>query len=441
MIYQTILRTINKYKMLDGVKSVLLGFSGGADSTALLHCMAQLDITLYAVHVNHCIRGDEAMRDQHFCEDFCREHDIKLFVETKDIPQLSKLSGMSVEETARDERYRIFERLRGEYNIDRIATAHNSGDNIETVIFNMTRGAALRGLCGIPPVRGDIIRPLIECSKADIIAYCEDNGLGYVTDSTNNETIYTRNFIRSAIIPQLRAVNPAAETAVTRMTKLLRTDDNFITAEADKLPETMSVTELAALHDSLLSRRLIRMCGGYIGGDHINALMELIRAGGNTSVSLPDNIIFKIAGDTVSFEKYTKTERKFIPETILKHGENYVPGTDSMVFITDNEKDIKPIKNIYKLFIHKVLNFDKIVGYIYIRSRKNGDRYVFGGMNRNVKKLLCDRHIPVNERDSLPFICDDNGILWIPGFDIRDDLKGGTPLYVAYYKGEHYDNP
>ena len=436
MIYRTITHTINEYKMLDGVKSVLLGFSGGADSTALLHCMMKLDIKLYAVHVNHCIRGDEAMRDQRFCEEFCSEHEITLFVETVDIPRIAEADGLSTEEAARNERYRIFGALSGKHNIDRIATAHNSGDNIETVIFNMTRGASLRGLCGIPPVRGNIIRPLIECAKADIIAYCENNNLKYVTDSTNTETIYTRNFIRGEIIPQLRTVNPAAEMSVTRMCKSLRTDDDYLSAETAKLPDIMTVTELSVLHDSLLSRWLIRKHDG-LSYNHITTLTELIRNGGDTSVSLPGNVVFKISGGDVIFEKYSKPERDFIPETFLKYGENYISQNDSMILLTDNEKDIKPIKNIYKLFIHKAVNFDKIIGYIYLRSRENGDRYVFGGINRNVKKLLCDRHIPQRERDLLPFICDDKGILWIPGFDIRDDVKlpreGGNPLYIACY--------
>ena len=436
MIYQTVIRTIEQYKMLDGVKSVLLGFSGGADSTALLHCMKQIPhITLYAVHVNHGIRGAEALRDQRFCEEFCMRNGIKLFVEAVDIPKIAEINGISVEEAARNERYRIFDKLCAEHNIDRTATAHNSDDNIETVIFNLTRGTSLRGLCGIPPVRDNIIRPLIECGKADIISYCVEHGLDYVTDSTNNDTVYTRNFIRSEIVPKFREINPSAETAVTRMCKSLRNDDDYLYAEADKLPDTMTVTELAELHDSLLSRWLIRKHNG-LGYIHISTLMDMIRDGKNTAVSLPGNITFKISDETVSFEKYCEIEIKKISKMILQFGENPIPMCNSMIYITDNEKDIKPLKNIYKLFIHKVFSFDKIVGYIYVRSRENGDKYVFGGMTRNVKKLLCDNHIPQNERDSIPFICDDEGILWIPGFDIRDNAKinaAEKPLYIVYY--------
>jgi len=445
MIYQTVIKTIEQYKMLDGVKSVLLGFSGGADSTALLHCMRQMtDIDLYAVHVNHGIRDGEALRDQRFCEEFCKRYGIKLFVEIADIPKIAEINRISVEEAARNERYRIFAMLCTEHGIDRIATAHNSGDNIETVIFNMTRGTSLQGLCGIPPVRDNIIRPLIECGKADITSYCAKNGLDYVTDSTNNDIIYTRNFIRSEITPKLKEINPSAEKALTRMCKSLRADDDYLSAEADKLPDTMTVTELAELHDSLLSRWLIRKHDG-LTGVHINTLMDIIRDGGG-SLSLPGNIIFKITDNKITFEKYSKSYRKFIPKTLLKFGENPIPMCNAMIFVTDNEKDIKPLKNIYKLFIHKVFSFDKIIGYIYVRSRENGDKYVFGGMTRNVKKMLCDCRIPIADRDSIPFICDDAGILWIPGFDIRDNVKFKAndmnandmnavekPIFIAYY--------
>jgi tRNA(Ile)-lysidine synthetase, N-terminal domain/tRNA(Ile)-lysidine synthetase, C-terminal domain len=441
-VYQKVIETIEQYKMMDGVKSVLLGFSGGADSTALLHCLSRIsDITVYAVHVNHGIRGDEALRDQRFCEEFCRNHGIELFVETVDVPKLAEDNGLSVEEAARYERYRIFDELRLKYSIARVVTAHNSGDNIETVLFNMTRGTSLRGLCGIPPVRDNIIRPLIECGKADIIAYCNDNELGYVIDSTNNETVYTRNFIRSEIVPKLKSVNPAAETAVTRMCKSLRSDDDYLSAEADKLPDVMTVSELANLHDAMLSRWLLRKHDG-LNYAHITKLMEMIRSGEDNSVSLTGNITFKIAGDEIIFKKYSKPERKFIPKTMLKLGENHVSGCDFMIFLTHNEKDIKLLKNIYKLFIHKVVNFDKIIGYIYVRSRENGDKYIFGGMTRNVKKLLCDRHIPIDERDSIPFICDDEGILWIPEFDVRDNVKftdGNNSLHIVFLQGERND--
>lgn len=438
MIYQTILNTINEYKMLDGATSVLLGLSGGADSTALLHCLhktAQVDI--YAVHVNHNIRGDEALRDQQFCETLCDKYGIRLFIESVDVPVIARMQGISVEEAARNERYRIFDKLCAENNIDRIATAHNSDDNIETVIFNLTRGTSSHGLCGIPPVRDNIIRPLIECAKSDIIAYCDEHDLRYVTDSTNSDNTYTRNYIRNEIVPKLKTINPSVSAAVTRMCKSLRNDDDYFNSIVDTLPDDMSVKELMELHDSILSRYLIRRHNGYLSNEHINTLINTIRIGTPSKISLPGKMDFKLQDSKITFEKNTIPERKFIPRMYLQMGENPVPNSNAMIFMTDNEKDIKPMINIYKLFIHKEFNFDKIVGYIYMRSRQNGDKYIFGGMTRNVKKLLCDRHIPLEERDVLPFICDDNGILWIPQFDIRDDVKlnhsEGKPMYIAYY--------
>lgn len=452
MIYQNLLKTIENYSMLDGVKSVLLGFSGGADSTALLHYMTEFaNIKVYAVHVNHGIRGQEAMRDQNFCTDMCNRYGIPLFIEIIDVPKLAEESGLSVEETARNERYRIFDELCNLHNIDRIMTAHNSDDNIETVIFNMARGTSLHGLCGIPPIRGNIIRPLIECSKVDIIDYCNRNNLDYVTDSTNNDNMYTRNFIRNEIAPKLKILNPSIDTAVTRMCKLLRTDDNYFNSEVSAIPDDITRSKLAALHDSILSRWLVRKyeslnSNGFLGNDHIRKLMDMVRNGYPKKINLPGKINFIMSDNDIYFEKNLINEKKSIPKTYLKSGKNHIDGSNFTIFVVDNEKDIKLIKNIYKLFIYKVFNFDRIIGYIYIRSRQDGDKYKFGGMTRNVKKLLCDRRIPQYERDSIPFICDDNGILWIPGFDVRNDVKiqneNEKKLYIAYciLQGEEYDN-
>lgn len=443
MIYQTVINTINEYRMLDGVKSVLLGFSGGADSTALLQIMRSIpDIEVFAVHVNHNIRGEEALRDQLFCEDFCRRHNIKLFIENVDVPKLAKSHCLSIEETARNERYRIFDSLCSTHDINRIVTAHNSDDNIETVIFNMSRGTSLRGLCGIPPIRDNIIRPLIECSKADIINYCYENNLEFMIDSTNLNNDYTRNFIRNEIVPKFKILNPSVDIAITRMCKSLRTDDNYFKTEVAKLPDNLTVNQLKNLHDSILSRYLVRQyesaCpNGYLGGDHIMAIIDMVRNGYPNNISLPCKMNFKLYGDNTGFVKEVNYQKFTIPKTYLKMGENPVTGTNSVIFLTDNEKDIKLMKNIYKLFIYKEFKFDTIVGCIYIRSRQNGDKYTFGNMTRNVKKLLCDRHIPQNERDLLPFVCDDKGILWVPHFDIRDDVKvlnnKEKKVFIAYY--------
>ena len=438
-------------QMPDGIRSVLVGFSGGSDSTALLHFInANYNIALYAVHINHCIRGAEALRDSMFCEKICGRLNIRLFLKPADVPALAAGTGASLEEAARAARYEIYEEIRAAHDIDKIATAHTCGDNLETVLFNLLRGTGLRGLRGIPPVRGNIIRPIIEWTKKDVLDYCAANNLEYVTDSTNGDVAYTRNYIRHEIVPRLKPVNPSAEITVKNMCRLIEADADYLDAKAAELPPDLTPAELVKLHDSLLSRWLMRKYAacqhdgiacpqGRLGNEHITLLMNALRTGRPVKLSMPGKIEFHTR--EAAFKKPAAPVKK-MEKIILQPGENRIEEANAVIFLARCEKDIKLLTNIYKLSIHKVLNFDRIIGYIYARARENGDRYVSGGMTRNVKKLLCDRRIPQTERGLLPFVCDEAGIVWIPGFEPRDDVKINEnetgektdPLYIAYCK-------
>ena len=200
--------TIEKHRMLENITSVAVGVSGGADSMCLLHILSKLkeeySIILKAVHINHGIRGDEAMRDENAVRAYCEKAGIELLVFHKDIPYLAKKMGLGEEECGRQVRYECF----SEAHCDAVATAHSLSDSIETLIFNLSRGTGTKGLCGIPPVRdGNIIRPLIDCTREEIENYCKENGVPYVTDSTNLTDDYKRNYIRHKIVPALSEVN------------------------------------------------------------------------------------------------------------------------------------------------------------------------------------------------------------------------------------------
>ena len=191
----------DKLSGLDPNSSILVGFSGGADSSALLDMLCSYaqksGAKIYAAHINHGIRGAEALRDEEFCRKRAQSYNIPLFVLSADVPSLAKSSGQSIELCARNIRYDFFAKIMSENSIPLLATAHNANDNLETVLFNLTRGSGLRGLCGIPDKRecrgGMLIRPILHMSREDILKYCRENGLDYVTDSTNTDTDYTRN--------------------------------------------------------------------------------------------------------------------------------------------------------------------------------------------------------------------------------------------------------
>ena len=211
-----VMKAIDDYSMLRGASKVVVGFSGGADSVCLLHILSKLrneiGFEIIGAHVNHGIRGDEALRDADFAQDFCKQLGVAFKLLNVDCVSKAREMGVSVEECGRLLRYDFFYSL-ADCNT-RIATAHNSNDNTETVLFNLARGSSVKGVGGIPPVRGNIIRPLIYCARKEIEGYSRENNLQFVTDSTNLCDDYTRNKIRHKILPVLEEINPEAVSNV-----------------------------------------------------------------------------------------------------------------------------------------------------------------------------------------------------------------------------------
>lgn len=428
-----------------GAERIIVAFSGGADSSLLLRLMKNyLDktgIILECAHLNHMIRGDEADRDEEFC---LREADalgIKCHVCRRDIPSLADGAG-GIEEVARRERYSFFEELcKASSARTLIATAHNADDNLETILFNMMRGSGLRGMCGIPPYRdGRYIRPILTFTGSEIREYCRTLGISYVYDSTNGEEDYTRNRIRRRIVPELVELSPSIQSAALRMSINLRSDSEYMDSVAAdfKLDAhgAANVEEIEALHPSILSRVLCRMWCTAAGTSvcsleavHIRTIAELLSRRGQFDVCTPHNLTFVSNGKTARFT-LPRSETPVIPDT-----SEYTLTTDGKavkfnafsVHALCSDESLENTReysgNIYNLSINKSVSFDKIKGKLILRARKPGDAYRFGGMTHRVKKLMSEKGIPLEERNCIPVIADDNGIVWIPGFPLRDGLK------------------
>ncbi len=449
--FDKVIEFIEQKQLLSDCGSVVVGFSGGADSVVLLHILSiyckRNGTRLHAFHVHHGIRGATADRDLEFCKSFCKQLGVDFGYARIDVPSAAAKQKRGLEEVARDMRYDCLEKYRVEKGIGRIAVAHHADDNLETLIFNIVRGSGSKGGCGIAPIRGRIIRPLLPLTKDEILCYAEQNGLGYVTDETNLDEAYTRNFIRGQILPLLKKINPSASDAALRFCRSQRADCDYIESCAETYKDTDSIKELSELHDAILYRligdRFRRISGGEsLSAVHLDALCSLIRKGKSGSrTDLPCRISAVIKNEKLVFEKTDIIGTDDRGYRIRLHcGENYIPQADAYICIWKNigdaeEKSIKEKQFIYKLAIHKTFRSDRICSDdLFARSRADGDRIRFGNMTRKVKKLFCDGKIPIETRKILPIITDGSEILWIPGFPARDgttdDISCGDDISI-----------
>ncbi len=429
---------IERYGMLRCGDKVIVALSGGADSCAMLHFLHSLReeyaLELIAVHVNHMIRGQEAERDAVFAEEFCRVLDVTFHLYRRDVPQLAAERGIGLEECGRAVRYEILEQ-EAEKCCGKIATAHTRSDSVETVLFHIIRGCSVAGLQGIPPVRGNVIRPLILCEREDIERYCAANGITYVTDSTNYSTEYTRNRIRLALLPLLQEMNPSVVDAISRLSDCAAQDDTYLQARAEEAAAAfLSSGEMSALpleNDALMGRALVIICEKKCGISpeyrHVTAMERCFREG-KGSVNLPEDMRFMLKNGIVVFEKI----RKILPDTDelstwrceMAAGEIITPGGQKIILQVTDKNKYDNIRKIFENVFQNSLDYDKIKKASF-RFRQNGDTFrPYGrGCRKSLKKLFNERRIPVEMRGVLPLIDCGGQIAWINGFGVAEGFE------------------
>lgn len=434
-IYRMAASAIDKHKMANMIhRGVLLGFSGGPDSVMLLCVLLKYrerigrNFPIVACHINHGIRGAEADRDEEFSRALAATLGVEFISAKVDVPSLSREMRVGTEEAARIARYAEFDNiLSGRNDIFAIATAHNATDNVETMLFNMCRGSASDGASGISKVRGNIVRPLIYVPKSDIVSALDAAQIEYVTDSTNDSVEYTRNYIRHSILPSMRKLNPKLETAFSNLSDALRTDADFLgTLARDSYTACVRDgkvrrEDIANKHPALLSRMLIYMAndkGAELSRLQINKIIEGLSAD-NFSISVGGGFDFVCERGVCSFRpRFSEMEHLDFKQD-LALGFNRVAGFAAAISIGENITVSSSF--VYKNSIQADLSSAIIVGGLYVRFRKPGDAYYYGGMTHRLKKVFNDRDIPPSLRDRIPVICDDNGIVWVPGLGVRDD--------------------
>ncbi len=420
---ETVLATIDKFNMINKGESLLCCLSGGADSVALLLCLHQKYGNLKACHVNHGLRGDESDRDEEFCVNLCRSLDIPIEVRHIDAAGFSKQNGCSIEEGARILRYRVFE----EMGCDKIATAHTLSDCIETTIFNLIRGSSVTGLASIPPVRGRIIRPLIECSREQVEEFLLARGQGWVTDSTNLIDEYTRNKIRHNIVPILKEINPSLNKTFSSTLDNLREDSACLKGLGDELFESSKKgkgldTEKLLKADKAVSDRAIMRLLEESSIQYSRQTIERVRNicvnGGKLTVGKE---LYAVAHSGVLYieDASIKPEEIEIKASI---GEEYIFGNKRVTLIlTDFLQKLAIVKSNVTNFY---ADYDKIKGEILVRHRHSGDRIrlIGRGFTSDVKKLVQSGFSP-DERKNALVLSDDNGVIYVEGYGFAERVK------------------
>lgn len=415
---------IQKYDMLPPGTRVLCAVSGGADSVALLHFLHEREgAEVIAAHFNHCLRGEESDRDEEFVKALCESLGVKCVTERGDVAAFAAESGRGTEDAARVLRYEFLRRTAESEGCGRIATAHNADDNAETVLLNLTRGTGLKGLGGIPPVRGEIIRPLLQTTRAEIEDYLSDKGLGHIEDSSNALDDYSRNRLRHHVTPILREVNPAFAETVARMTESLREDEEYFREKAlEFIAEncgddgSVPAAELMALPRSVRMRVIRIKCGREIAAVHCRAVENLCLVRSlHAHADIPgmrvtrefDRLIFG-AGSAGEIERHILEPgtRLSLAGPGLQISCEFVPGCTE---------------------IHKSLNTfffksENICGRIFVASRSEGDKIRLRGRNctKSLKKLFSEARMSINERISCPVIYDEAGVAAVYGFGVAE---------------------
>lgn len=430
-----IIETISTYNMIGDNENIVVAVSGGADSLCLLHFLysvkSELKIkSLIAAHVNHNIRGEEAKRDELFVKDFCDCRNIQFELLDADIPQISKQLKCGTEEAARRIRYDFFKSLSEKFNA-LVATAHNANDNAETVLYNLARGSGLKGLSGIPPKRDYIIRPLIAVTREEIEDYCKDNGIQYVTDSTNLTDEYTRNKIRHNVLPVLKQINPSLERSITNNSTMLRQDDAFLSSLAHKAIDSAKTKDgyklekLRKLDISVLSRAVIILLNKdfKINPEYkcVLSICEIIRNGGRVNIK---SNIYADANSGV-FRLYRKTADIMRQSVQVADCETAEIQGRLVRFRVIEKKEFDYLAKFNNLLFKNAVDYDIINAVTVLRTRQSGDKFspYKRGWTKSLKKFFIDEKVVSEKRDKLLLLANDNRVLWLEGFGVSEEAQ------------------
>lgn len=429
-IEERVFSYIEKYNMIEAGSQVIVGISGGGDSVCLLFLLSRYQkknfFHLQGVHVNHGIRGQEALRDQEYAKELCERLGVPFTVYTYSVPDIAGREKRSLEETGRMVRRRAFAQKAAELGGKTVvALAHHENDNAETVLHNLIRGTKVAGLGGIRPVQRSeegisYIRPLLKVTREEIEAYLKQQQIPWMTDSSNEEIVYTRNRIRHKILPEMEKINPRAVSHITQAADTFLAIEEYLRGQADRLYREYVekkengywIQKELFLEKELMQSYVIRMVLEQVAGKkqdltaaHVEGILSLGRGRTGASVSLPGGVLAsQVYGNLLI--------------RVPAAGELPLKELEFEVFLWENQQI--PEKTYTKWF-----DYDKIKSSLEIRRRKPGDFLTVteAGGTKKLKDYMIDCKIPREERENLTLLADGSHILWIVGYRISQYYK------------------
>lgn len=443
----------DRHEMLPAGSAVLIALSGGGDSMALAACLQELaqerELTLFAAHYNHQLRGEEARRDEDFVRDWCQQQGIPLTIGRGDVAQEANAQGRGVEETARDLRYAFLAQTAQTVGADRVATAHNADDNAETVLLHLVRGAGLDGLTGIPPVREPFIRPLLTTPRADIDAYLAQKEIPHVEDATNADPAFARNRLRREVMPVLRELNPAFSTTLAGNLEHLRQDRDLLHRMAKRVSDRASVEdgrvilaaqELAGLPKPVAVRvvkqLLAKVDHHSVSGQSLAQILSL--AGGAATaatLTLPDELYAWREYEALVLCPAANMPPAFSLTLLTGPGE-FALENGWTILVEEETCPEFPAQEAFEWHIAA----DQAAFPLILRPRQTGDQLRLPGRRtKTLKKWYIDEKIPRRQRELLPVLADESGLLAAAGLGPnapRLAAPGQSALHIQLFPQE-----
>lgn len=432
--------TISKHSMLSGGETVLVGLSGGPDSVCLLSALHMLKdefrLRLHAVYIDHGLRPDEIPDEIEFCKKLCEELSIPFIVKSIDVKTYAKEHGLNKQDAARELRYEAFNEVAFDIKADRIALGHNSDDQLETFFMRIFRGTGPKGLSGIPPVRGKIIRPLLEAERSEIEGFLDELRVNYITDSSNLKDDYLRNKIRLSFMPEVKKINPYIAETMSRTMEILREEEKYFDILVTKtLMRLISRKTLIRIElflspmesmEKVILRRVLRRAidetRGLKGLEfiHIEDIIDLIKHGQHGDrLYLPKGL--RVIKDYATLVMTSETPVKIGVYVLDVPGEVVIRETKTVIrtSIEDSAEDYGDGKSVV------VLDGDRTGLTLIVRARENGDYfYPMGfGKKKKLQDFFVDEKVPRDERDSVPIAVLKDDIVWVAGFRASERFK------------------